>query len=127
MSKYKRAGCGNTAARGNLGTPLRVLITDPLQHEGKPDWGSFSLMLQHPSSAAPSSPCAWLQKHPQNEILSTMAAEGKSSNERRKRLPEPAARQGPGYYKNVLSKLFPSHRKQGFQSNPFCLKAICFL
>lgn len=61
MSKYNAAGCGNTAARGNLGTPLGVLITDPLQHKGKPDWGSFSLMLQHLNSAAPSSPCAWLQ------------------------------------------------------------------
>lgn len=83
MSKHSTAGCGNRepialhGSQGQFGNTTVVLITDSLQHEGKPGWGSFSLILQHPSSAAPSSPSAWLHKHPQNEILSTRAAEGK--------------------------------------------------
>lgn len=117
MAKCNSAGCENIALHGSqrkfgnttVGSDHRLS-----HHEGKPDWGSLSFILQHRSTAAPSSPSAWPHKHPRNEILSTTAAEGKSSNERRKRLQSRQRDRAQVTIKTFCQNFFPPTENKVF-------------
>lgn len=153
IAKYVPAGCenaepvaphssrrqfGNNAA-GNDHRP-QLPSPPPSTLQGEATLGGSGRGETCAGAASPSAssvlvvlPCphssAGLQKHPQNETgSSARAVEGCSGQRQQtRRLSVLVARQKGGYYNSVLSKLFFSCGKQGFQSNHFWLKAICFL